>query len=148
MDTQDKNPISPGRLFNAQDDQRERAVDGAFDPSAAAVQAELDLQLWDIRLAAVLNIMDIARSHGEHRDWTSEHAAQIRAMMAIADAAVAGGEGGVVPQGFGRPIRNQLTAAFLKANAARAQTRAATNGSSVAPNGAGDADAANRNDAA
>lgn len=82
---------------------------------ADAVRAELDQGLWDIRLAAILNLMDIARAHGEQRDWTSTHAAQIRAMMTIADAAVVGDPSSIVPQGFGPPVRTQLGEAFLRA---------------------------------
>jgi hypothetical protein len=147
MNAQDRSSIAASRVL-AEDEQYEgRSMDAALDPAAAAIQAELDLQLWDIRLAGVLNIMDIARSHGEHRDWTSEHAAQIRAMMAIADAAVVGSEGGVVPQGFGRPIRTQLASAFLKASAARAQARTAPASVSGATTNGSGAEAANRNDA-
>ena len=85
-----------------------------------AVQRELDQQLQDMRLAAVLNTLDVAKSHGEHRDWTSEHARQIRAMMAIADAAVLGDGAGVVPQGFGPPVRTQLALKVIQASEARA----------------------------
>jgi hypothetical protein len=82
-----------------------------------AVQETLDLELWDIRLASILNTLEIARTHGEHRDWTSAHSAQIRQMMSITDAAVLGEGDGVVPQGFGKPVRAQLSAAFVRAKA-------------------------------
>ena len=91
-----------------------------FDAMAHAIEIELNLRLWDVRLAAVLNTLEIARAHGAHEDWTSEHAAQIRAMMAIADQAVAG-EGGVVPQGFGAPVRTQMAAVVAKARAQAAR---------------------------
>lgn len=84
-----------------------------------AVQDNLDQSLWDIRLAAILNTMEIARAQGQHKDWTADHAAQIRAMMAIADQTVAGGGQSVVPQGFGPPIRTQIAAAFARAEVAK-----------------------------
>jgi hypothetical protein len=97
------------------------------DGVAAAIQAEMNLGLWDLRLASVLNIMDIARAHGNHRDWTTEHAAQIRALMAIADEVVAGSDAGVVPQGFGAPVRTQM-AAFVGRATARAQASRSAEG--------------------
>lgn len=100
-----------------------------------AIQAELDLQLWDIRFAATLNYMEIAKAHGEHRDWTASHAAQIRALMKISDAAVCDGEG-EVPQGFGAPVRTQLAAAFMRARAkaaAEAPPKAPASDTSAAP---------------
>jgi hypothetical protein len=108
---QDRDPLAAARRV------------GIGDAGRDAVQRELDLRLWDMRLAAVLNTMEIARAHGEHRDWTSEHSSQIRAMMAIADDAVAGdGGAGVVPQGFGAPVRARLALTFIQAQARRDKT--------------------------
>jgi hypothetical protein len=102
---QDRNPVAAAQRVSAAEN------------GHSAVRAEIDLRLWDIRLAAVLNFLDIARSHGEHRDWTSDHAAQIRAAMAIGDAAVAGEGPGIIPQGFGAPVRTALALTFIKAQA-------------------------------
>lgn len=102
---QDRNPIEAARRVDIADDIR------------GAVRAEADLRLWDMRLAAALNFLDIARAHGEHKDWTTDHSRQIRELMGIADAAVAGDGAGIIPQGFGPPMRTQFALTFIKAQA-------------------------------
>jgi hypothetical protein len=73
---------------------------------------------WDLRLAAALNFLEVARAQGGQRDWTDQHAAQIRAMMGIGDAVVAGDASAIVPSGFGEPIRTRQADALRAALAA------------------------------
>ncbi len=75
----------------------ERTV--AAETRAAEIAAE-DLRRWDIRAAAAMNFLEIGKSHGGHQEWTTAHAAQFRALMAIGAAVAAGDPQGIVPQGF------------------------------------------------
>jgi hypothetical protein len=83
------------------------------DTANAAMQAEIDMQLWDMRLAAVLNTMAIAMYHGKIRDWTMEHSRQIRAMMAIVDETIVAGDSGTMPSGFGPVVRTAQAARIV-----------------------------------
>lgn len=141
MYEQDRDPVAASRRVSADEIDKIVSEDNG---AQAAIQRELDLGLWDVRLAAILNTLDIARSHGEHRDWTQDHAAQIRAMMAIADQVVAGGEGQLVPQGFGPPVRAAVSLAFIRAKAAIDKIRADSPASTANghDNGAGAASSA------
>lgn len=68
----------------------------------------MEWRLFDIRFAAVLNLMDIAKDHGGHRDWTDRHAEQIRGMLTTSDRVVQGDSSAVVPSGFGEPVRTRM----------------------------------------
>lgn len=108
---QDRSPIAAAHRVDA----------ASIAAVESALRDDADMRLWDMRLAAVLNTMDIARAHGEHRDWTNEHARQIRQMLAIADSAVVGDENAIVPSGFGPVVRTQLALTFIKAQAKAAR---------------------------
>jgi hypothetical protein len=89
---------------------REDSIATAQDKMVEALAKHEAQARWDIRLAAVLNVLDIAKDHGGHRDWTNKHAEQIREMMAIGEAVVGGDSSAVVPSGFGDPVRVQSAA--------------------------------------
>ena len=93
-----------------------RRVD-ASEAGENAVAAELDSALFDMRLAAVLNVMSMAMEHGERRDWTNEDARQIRNMLTIVNATVAANPNAVVPSGFGPVVRTHQAALIVKAQA-------------------------------
>ena len=57
----DRDPVAAARRVD---------VDSAV---RSAVQAEIDLQLWDMRLAAILNTLAMSMEHAKQRDWTSDH---------------------------------------------------------------------------
>jgi hypothetical protein len=86
-------------------------------PAQKAMIESLAWQMFDLRLAAVLNMMDVARTQGDHRDWTDVHAAQIRHLMGVGDQIVAGDPSAIVPSGFGEPIRTKQTEALERAMA-------------------------------
>lgn len=88
--------------------------------AAQAMQNALDLQLWDVRLAAILNTMEISRAHGEHRDWTAGDAERIRAMLDIVNRTVVRDGDAVVPDGFGALIRSPIATALIKAQQEKA----------------------------
>lgn len=115
---QDRSPLAAAQRVNAAEQAVADAIRGAVD-----MRDDADLRLWDIRLAAALNSMDIARAHGEHQYWTAEHSRQIRAMMAIADEVVTGDANAIVPSGFGPPVRTALAEALIKAHARAAGTQ-------------------------
>jgi hypothetical protein len=93
--------------------QRPAVPQSVENQAMSAVQAELDMQLWDIRLAAILNTMEISRRHGEHRDWTAENAAQIRAMLGIVNKTVMRNGDAVLPDGFGPLINSPVAATII-----------------------------------
>lgn len=88
-----------------------------------AIAQAMDMQLWDIRLAGILNVIDTAKDHGGHRDWSADHARQIRELLQITDAVVVGNEEAVVPSGFGPLVRTEHTAKMLKTMAAAQAAR-------------------------
>ena len=91
-----------------------RRVD-ASEAGENAVAAELDSALFDMRLAAVLNVMSMAMEHGERRDWTDEDARQIRNMLTIVNATVAGSAFATLPGGFGPAVRTHQAALIVQA---------------------------------
>jgi hypothetical protein len=91
----------------------EQARESVVADARAAEQASLDLKLWDIRLAAILNTLSLAMEHGQHRDWTHDHARQIREILAIVDEATENGIG-AIPPGFGPIVRTSHAAALVK----------------------------------
>jgi hypothetical protein len=113
----------------------EQARESVVAESRAAEQASLDLKLWDIRLAAILNTLSLAMEHGQHRDWTHDHARQIREMLAIVDDAADDGAVGAIPPGFGPVVRTAHAAALVKiagrVNGARGGETAGTEGGQV-----------------
>ena len=101
----------------------EQARESVVAENRAAEQASLDLKLWDIRLAAILNTLSLAMEHGQHRDFTHDHSRQIREMLAIVDDAADDGAVGAIPPGFGPVVRTAHAAALVKI-AARVNARA------------------------
>lgn len=91
----------------------EQARESVVAENRAAEQASLDLKLWDIRLAAILNTLSLAMEHGQHRDFTHDHSRQIREMLAILDEATENGVG-AIPPGFGPVARTAHATALVK----------------------------------
>ena len=90
------------------------------------VSDDLDTSSFDVRLAAAINMIDIAKEQGGHREWTTEHARKLRALLAITGAVVVGENGaGNVPQGFGAPVRTYNAMLLDKAKAEQAKHGAA-----------------------
>ena len=79
LQTQDRDPIAATRRVSADD--AKRAADDDHG-AATAIETELNLQLWDVRFAAVLNTMEIARAHGEHRDGQGPQVERVLADLA------------------------------------------------------------------
>lgn len=79
-----------------------------------AIAAMIDLQLWDMRLSAVLNTIAMAMEHAKQRDWTQDHSRQVREMMSIADSIASGDGPANVPAGFGPIVRTAHAKALVK----------------------------------
>jgi hypothetical protein len=118
--------VEPLSTITARVDHNEN-IAAAEDKMVEALARHEAQLFWDIRLAAVLNVLDIAKDHGGHRDWTNKHAEQIREMMAIGEAVVGGDSSAVVPSGFGEPVRVQSAAVtrLIEDRAARMRALAA-----------------------
>lgn len=89
-----------------------------------AVASAVDMKAWDVRLAAILNALDIAREHGARKEWTSGDSRAIRNMIATLDASVTGEGAGVIPSGFGAAVRTKYVAEIAAAGKAAAKEKA------------------------
>ena len=89
-----------------------------------------------MRLAALLNAIAVAKSHGMSPEWTEGDVARLRTMLAMTDA-IAGGanESETVPQGFGPAVRARQTEAMLRALAKMPANGAAPAGVADQANG-------------
>lgn len=103
--------------LNQMETEMQPHVEAETEPTQAqrAMIEALNWTGFDLRLAAALNFMEVARAQGGQRDWTDQHAAQIRAMMGIGDAVVAGDASAIVPSGFGEPVRTRQAEALRQA---------------------------------
>jgi hypothetical protein len=99
---QDRSPVAAAR----------RAT--TAENGQSAIAAMVDLQLWDMRLSAILNTIAMAMEHAKQRDWSQDHARQIREMMAITDKVASGDGLGVIPAGFGPVARTAQAAALVQ----------------------------------
>lgn len=110
QNSSDADPMAAAARVDRED--RDRTVQAKM---AEALRVEHDWAIWRIRMAAVLNFVDIAKNQGGHRDWTDVHAKQIMDMMAIGNSVLVGDEAAIVPSGFGDPVRVQQSRALLEA---------------------------------
>jgi hypothetical protein len=62
------------------------------DVSARADQAELVSAQANMRLVAILNVLEMAKAHGGHKTWSDGQAEALRAITKICDQVAAGSE--------------------------------------------------------
>jgi hypothetical protein len=60
--------------------------------SARVDQAEVLNAQSNMRLVAILNVLEIAKAHGGHKSWSDGQADALRAMITICDQIAAGTE--------------------------------------------------------
>ena len=113
---QDRDPVAASR----------RLV--AVDAARRAIEDDLNQFNADLRDAAILNMILLAKVHGSTRDFTAEDVRRWRMIRAHTDATVIGGEEEVIPSGFGPALRTEQAAAFVRlaAKAATSPAKGAT----------------------
>jgi hypothetical protein len=74
-----------------------------------------DQRTADMRDAALLNAIAVAKAHGMSPEWTEADVARWRYMRTMTDAIAAGAnEGEALPQGFGPAVRARQTEVLLR----------------------------------
>lgn len=77
---------------------------------------DLDQRAADMRVAALLNALAVAKAHGMSPEWTEGDVERLRNMMGMTDEIATGAnDAESVPQGFGPAARARQTKALLKA---------------------------------
>ena len=106
----DRDPIAAARrVTEAEDTYVPRPV--AQHPYSR----DIDMQFSDIRDAAILNTIWLAKSHGMSPDFTEADVARWRQMRALTnDIASGSNETESVPLGFGPAARSRQTDALIK----------------------------------
>lgn len=113
---QDRDPVAAAKRVSASEN-------GHF-----AVADALAQRAADMRTAAVLNALAVAKAHGCSPEWTEGDVARIREILVMTNE-IAGGanDAETIPQGFGPLVRARQTEALL-----RAVAKAAAPGDGVA----------------
>lgn len=129
---QDRNPVAAAQRVSA-----ELAIEEAINQAAQHASnearnhrdrsaADIDEQRANMRDAALLNALAVAKAHGMSAEWTETDIARWRIMRAMTDEIASGAnESETVPQGFGPAVRARQTEAMLRAMAKGAKS---TNG--------------------
>ena len=102
MNEQPHDAIAAARRVSVDEIARIAAEADRDAATMQAIEAEANMALFDERLAAAINSIDICRAHGGHHAWTSEHSAAIRSTLATFDALIAR-EGSPAPQRMTAP---------------------------------------------
>jgi hypothetical protein len=100
---QDRDPLAAARRVTIDEASEQRRP------------AELDQRTADMRDAALLNAIAVAKAHGMSPEWTEADVARWRYMRTMTDAIAAGAnEGEALPQGFGPAVRARQTEVLLR----------------------------------
>lgn len=127
---QDRSPIAAAH--------RVTIGEAQIQAEARIIRKNLDQRSADMRTAAILNALAVAKSHGMSPEWTEADVERLRNMLAMTDEIAAGAnDGETVPQGFGPAVRARQTEALLRAVAKLPKTADAPGFTGGAANGDG-----------